>query len=284
MEYRKGELYGIEPARLVLSRRVISSLHRRSSKQGVQRSLQTLRFYLSNEEFNRRKATLASPIAEFEAAVGEYQRSLDELAGVFFLVDSDCAVLTTCAARGMALFFRALGIRPGVCMSEQYCGTNAVALALHHNRVVTLAERQHYCAIFHRCWCIGAPIAYHTSTVSLCVSLLTLGSKMPCTKVLLTSAIVRTLVKSWSADAASFAGKPAVTPVALTGRQHAVLSLFSCGQSYKQIAKRLGVSSSKTIEEHIDAVRRKLSTSSRRECIKKAIELGLLDTKSNEKS
>lgn len=61
----------------------------------------------------------------------------------------------------------------------------------------------------------------------------------------------------------------------LTARQQQVLILFAQGMSYKEIAREIGISSYKTVEDHLDAVREKLQVSHRRECIHKAMSLGL---------
>lgn len=64
--------------------------------------------------------------------------------------------------------------------------------------------------------------------------------------------------------------------IKLTPRQHQVLMLFAQGKGYKTIAREIGITSYKTVEEHLDAVREKLNVLSRRECIQKAISLGLI--------
>lgn len=62
----------------------------------------------------------------------------------------------------------------------------------------------------------------------------------------------------------------------LTDRQKEILTLFSQGYSYKEIAEKVQVRSHKTIEQHLDSVRIKFSVKTRRECIQKAISMGLL--------
>lgn len=64
--------------------------------------------------------------------------------------------------------------------------------------------------------------------------------------------------------------------VTLTRRQLQALQLFAQGKGYKEIARDMGITSYKTVEEHLDAVREKLQVAHRRECIQKAISLGLL--------
>lgn len=66
------------------------------------------------------------------------------------------------------------------------------------------------------------------------------------------------------------------TSVKLTRRQEQVLKLFAQGKGYKEIARAIGITSYKTVEEHLDAVREKLKVEHRRECIHKAMSLGLI--------
>lgn len=70
--------------------------------------------------------------------------------------------------------------------------------------------------------------------------------------------------------------RAAATGVTLTRRQLQTLQLFAQGKGYKEIARDMGITSYKTVEEHLDAVREKLQVAHRRECIQKAISLGLL--------
>lgn len=71
-------------------------------------------------------------------------------------------------------------------------------------------------------------------------------------------------------------GGAAASSVKLTRRQLQVLQLFAQGMGYKEIAREIGITSYKTVEEHLDAVREKLQVAHRRECIQKAMSLGLL--------
>lgn len=71
-------------------------------------------------------------------------------------------------------------------------------------------------------------------------------------------------------------GVAAASSVKLTRRQLQVLQLFAQGMGYKEIAREIGITSYKTVEEHLDAVREKLQVAHRRECIHKAMSLGLL--------
>lgn len=75
---------------------------------------------------------------------------------------------------------------------------------------------------------------------------------------------------------ARHAAAAGASQVKLTRRQQQVLELFAQGKGYKEIARSIGITSYKTVEEHLDAVREKLKVEHRRECIHKAISLGLL--------
>lgn len=72
------------------------------------------------------------------------------------------------------------------------------------------------------------------------------------------------------------AAATAASSVKLTRRQLQVLQLFAQGKGYKEIARDIGITSYKTVEEHLDAVREKLQVGHRRECIQRAMSLGLL--------
>lgn len=84
------------------------------------------------------------------------------------------------------------------------------------------------------------------------------------------------LVERRRGDRRRMQGGSAVSSVKLTQRQLQVLQLFAQGKGYKEIAREIGITSYKTVEEHLDAVREKLQVAHRRECIQKAMSLGLL--------
>ena len=78
----------------------------------------------------------------------------------------------------------------------------------------------------------------------------------------------------------AFAGRPAAPPEddldLLTPREREVLQHLARGYLYKEIARRLGIST-KTVEAHVSAVLRKLQLSTRHELSRWAVERRLVD-------
>jgi DNA-binding NarL/FixJ family response regulator len=148
--------------------------------------------------------------------------------------------------------------------------------------MVTRGE-QHYSRLFHR-WCaVAAPVMDANRQPIACIAIsnchdIALAEKLALVKFIVKDIEAFHRVTTYAPEAkrsgASLNG--AHLAVDLTPRQHQVLTLFAKGLSYKQIARQLGIGSTKTVEEHLDAVRGKLHVSHRRECIQKAITLGLM--------
>ncbi|WP_211204532.1 hypothetical protein [Ammonifex degensii] len=50
------------------------------------------------------------------------------------------------------------GVKPGTVFTEESCGTNALALAKEHQRLVAIRGEQHYCRLFENWWCVASPV------------------------------------------------------------------------------------------------------------------------------
>lgn len=175
-----------------------------------------------------------------------------------------------------------LGLRCGVSLSETNWGMNAIGLALRFQEPMRTSGEQPHCKLFQR-WCaVAVPIMDADYEPVACVGLFNCSDDFVGEKLALVNFIARDLERFYRGNAAGIPEpEPATIPtprqcVDLTVRQHQVLSLFAKGFGYKEIAKQLGIGSPKTIEDHLDAVRDKLQVSRRRECIHKAMALGLL--------
>lgn len=179
-----------------------------------------------------------------------------------------------------------IGLRSGVLLSEASCGTNAIALALRYVEPMITSSAQHYCRLLQNWGAVALPVMNANLQPVACVAILHCSDYALGEKLLIAKFIVKELEKF-------FKGQPAVpampikpespphlvakkAPVGLTTRQQQVLRLFATGMSYKQIAREIGINSFKTVEEHLDAVREKLQVAHRRECIHKAISMGLI--------
>lgn len=184
-----------------------------------------------------------------------------------------------------------IGLYAGVLLSETNYGTNAIALALRYLEPMIIQGQEHYCRMLQNWSAVALPVLGADNHAVACVAILNCSNNALSEKLLLAKFIVKALEKFYCTPPLTTPA-PRVLPVAppargperrkktlsigLTSRQHQVLQLFAQGKSYKQIAREIGISSFKTVEEHLDAVREKLQVAHRRECIQKAISLGLI--------
>ncbi|ACX53126.1 transcriptional regulator, LuxR family [Ammonifex degensii KC4] len=51
-----------------------------------------------------------------------------------------------------------VGVVPGTVFTEESCGTNALALAREHKRLIAIRGEQHFCQFFHNWCCVAAPV------------------------------------------------------------------------------------------------------------------------------
>ncbi len=175
-----------------------------------------------------------------------------------------------------------LGLICGVSLNEESCGTNAIALALSYKEPMVTLGDDHYCNMFKH-WCIVAvPILNESENPVACIGIANCLSVLVGEKLALGRFIARDLAPFFNVELTRTDRRSnaklteAALQVSLTSRQKQVLSLFAKGMSYKEIAREIGIGSYKTVEEHLDAVRGKLHVSHRRECIHKAISLGII--------
>lgn len=263
----------------------IEESHKRSYVAGVDPDLARLEQELDGVGLNKFSLRHAALSAYSHLLFSDIYRDLSDRNYVFLLTDG--------AARLIALhscpeilddMSKTIGLCPGTSLSEESCGTNAVALALRFREPAVTRGVQHYCRLFHR-WCaVAAPVMDTNRRPIACVAISNCHDAALAEKLALVKFIVKDIEGFHRATVddseinqngrARLNGEQAAA--GLTQRQHQVLTLFAKGLSYKQIARELGIGSTKTVEEHLDAVRGKLQVSHRRECIKKAITLGLL--------
>ena len=231
------------------------------------------------------------------SAVGNYCDQLFIDIARDFTEGNDLFVLSDANARLISLhsspdILRAatndLGLGAGVLLSETNFGTNAVALALRYLEPMIIQGQEHYCRMLQNWSAVALPVLDGDGQAVACVAILNCSNSSLSEKLLLAKFMVKALEKFYcppgadtaSAEAALVRRRPErrkkTLSVGLTSRQHQVLQLFAQGKSYKQIAREIGISSFKTVEEHLDAVREKLQVAHRRECIQKAISLGLI--------
>lgn len=221
-----------------------------------------------------------------------------------------------CSREMLAAATRDLGLRCGVTLTESVCGSNAITMALRYREAMISLRPGRQRVPFGNRATVAVPLLDPDQNVVGCIAIFSAGEGSLGEKLLLAKFIAReishvhllcapglpaaTPLSSQGAldDAAEYrieVGPPpppglmerrrgdrrqmpraAAHSVQLTRRQLQVLQLFAQGKGYKEIARDIGITSYKTVEEHLDAVREKLQVAHRRECIQKAMSLGLL--------
>lgn len=216
-------------------------------------------------------------------------RYLPNRQDIFILADDRRCVLELHTAPELSLGIATKHqLRIGASFDEYNCGTNVVDLSLRHHAEFILPGNLHYCQVFQP-WCWAAvPIVDRDGVTVGCIAVATDHQPywLRSERLALVRLMVRELIggiRYQSSNAESEMALPEPLrqrspTVILSPRQQQVLALFAQGLSYKKIARALGLGSAKTVEEHLDAVRTKLNAKHRRECIQKAMTLGLLDT------
>lgn len=207
-----------------------------------------------------------------------------------------------------------MGLRCGIQMTESICGSNAITLALHSREAMISSRPDYQRARFSNRATVAVPLLDADQQAVGCIAIFNASEGSLGEKLLLAKFIAREISRVHLSTAGLSAPTPlqahdmlgiatgnnaasvpplsslmerrngdrrqlqraAANSVKLTTRQLQVLKLFAQGKGYKEIARAIGITSYKTVEEHLDAVRGKLDVTHRRECIQKAIALGLL--------
>lgn len=275
------KLLSVDETRLLAS-------HQRCRETGIVSKLSTCKPGLAGQALNRFLSHHAGMITYTHRLFAQTYHLIADHNQVFLLTDADACVLEMYSRpKILELVHHEKNIKPGVSIKEEDVGTNAVALALGHREPIVLRGDDHFCQIFQDNVCIAAPIIGPGGGRLACICIsasrdVELGEKLALATFMAKE--LQNFLNFLSTSPVGLHGRrqtDLVTTtdyeeVVLTSRQQEVLEHFADGLSYKDIATELGLRSVKTVEEHLDNIRDKLSASNRRECIRKALELGLL--------
>ncbi|NPV30254.1 MAG: hypothetical protein HPY58_11535 [Firmicutes bacterium] len=100
----------------------------------------------------------ASFIAVAEGVITPVYRAGLQREYIYILCDPELVALKIFAAPEVLAAAEEVGVRPGTVFAEESCGTNALALAREHQRLVAIRGEQHYCAVFKDWWCVAGPV------------------------------------------------------------------------------------------------------------------------------
>ena len=268
----------------------LAQSYRDCEQAHLRRETKTVRYALLGEGLREFLAYHANLIAYAHLLFSDIHRDLADQNEIFILTDVNARLMEIHShPQVLESVITQRGIRPGALLSEESCGTNAVALALRYKDKAIVRGEQHYCQLFKDWYSVAVPVFGVDGTVAGCVDISTSKDSPLGEKLALAKCLANELHGFFKGNVVHEHGKNDVNhdfnhkqlrqrpyQVELTERQQQVLFLFAQGVSYKQIARELGITSTKTVEQHLDAVRSKLGAKCRRECIQRATEIGLL--------
>ncbi|RJX22820.1 MAG: helix-turn-helix transcriptional regulator [Ammonifex sp.] len=196
---------------------------------------------------------------------------------IYILCNPELVALKIFAAPEILVAAEEVGVRPGTVFTEESCGTNALALAREHNRLVAIRGEQHYCKLFKDWWCVASPVKDPEGRIIgyLDISLHAekeLGLTIALLKILLTS-IERECLLSHSQQTNTDVTSPLHTLLRkseqkLTRRQKEVLQLKLSGLKNDEIAAKLSLSIF-TVETHCRNIYSKLGVGNFQEFLRK---------------
>jgi transcriptional regulator of acetoin/glycerol metabolism len=191
---------------------------------------------------------------------------------IYILCDPELVALKIFAGPEVLVAAEEASVKPGTLFTEESCGTNALALAKEHQRLVAVRGEQHYCKLFKDWWCVAAPLKDPAGrTVGY------LDISMHAEKELgLAAALLQTLVNSierelylreleqkFQQTGVRLSLRLTLPPEVereLTRREQEVLELLLCRASNREIAERLFLSVA-TVKTHRRNIYQKLGVS-----------------------
>lgn len=130
----------------------------RCRSSGVLKSLQRPQAALPEAALSAPIASNALLLSACEIVINQGVRATENSSYIFILCDPGLACLEIYAGHKTLEKLAETGIRPDTVFTEESCGTNALALAREHNRLVAVKGEQHYCRLFKEWWCVCAPL------------------------------------------------------------------------------------------------------------------------------
>lgn len=200
---------------------------------------------------------------------------------IFILTDSEARVVDMFSLPEILYSCSLVGLVPGASFKEGSCGTNAVALALHHGEPIVTSGEHHFCKIFKDWSFIAVPVYGAACEPVACIALACshesgISEKLPLLKMMaekIENGIYGDRqAEQTSADCSKCPNKnvPATNDdsVNLSHCQSLVFSLVIEGHCYKEIAEKLNISSH-TVNTHMERLRKKLGVKTTVEMVAK---------------
>lgn len=246
-----------EQRQLADSRWIVDSFER-CARSHVDPKLRKLDDALADDPLTDLLSKHARLISIADDVFSEIHSLLLDKSCVFFLASPDARILEVFSCADVIYRCSLLGIRPGASFTEESCGTNAIALALRYREPVAVKGTQHYCQLLQS-WCsVAAPILDHSRQTLGCICLSASDKLDVGDRIAFVHSLVRWIESKLSIENPRpwIVERQSPRNLPLSPRQHAILTLLMNGQSCKEIALALNVSS-RTVESHLERLREK---------------------------
>lgn len=282
----------VSDSRVLAGADVVTDSHRRCESFRLDRALPGPKNAMAVQQLTSRLNHYEPLITFSHLLFSAIHRDVSDGQQVFVLTDPDGWILDVVSdPSAVVQCATGLGVRVGVSLHERSGGTNATALVLRGRRDCAVVGDQHFLQIFHSCCSVGVPILDMDGELRGSVGIWACGATQLSEKLVVAKYLAKDLGRFIGQVGLERAGFPVEIPTAaggvsssreepttprLTDRQHEVLKLYANGLSYKEIARELGVQSTKTIQAHLNAIRDKLGASNHRESIQRASACGVL--------
>ncbi|MEW6448950.1 MAG: LuxR C-terminal-related transcriptional regulator [Bacillota bacterium] len=187
---------------------------------------------------------------------------------IYILCDPELVALKIFAAPEVLIAIEEAGIKPGTVFTEESCGTNALALAREHQRLVAIRGEQHYCRLFKNWWCVAGPVKDPAGNVIGYLDISMHAEKELGLAAVHLQALVDSIQREFLLQELSHRRQVDPIPAApsrippeiaakLTAREREVLELLLRGLGSKEIAVKLHLSVS-TVEDYRKRIYQKL--------------------------
>ncbi|WP_245963012.1 LuxR C-terminal-related transcriptional regulator [Thermodesulfitimonas autotrophica] len=136
----------------------LEALYARCRAAGVPSELVKPRYILPQTALNSRCKANPSLIALAGRVITPVCCAGPQRHYIYILCDPELVALKIFAAPEVLAAAERVGVKPGTIFTEESCGTNALALAREHQRLVAIRGEQHYCKLFKDWWCVASPV------------------------------------------------------------------------------------------------------------------------------
>lgn len=186
--------------------RIIEESRRRCAQRGQDAHLTALDRAVSGADLDRRLTASRQFLEAAARPLEILQESLADCGSVFALTDPDCCVLRIIGSPLAIQERQRMGIRVGLSLEEESCGTAAVNIALRLRRPFYLAGHEYYLELLRGGACYSAPVVAGGSGIPLGATVLMRRSREVCDH---TFTLVKTVARviGQESGAASFPAK-----------------------------------------------------------------------------